>query len=275
MIAKMLFDGSLVYQQEGGLKFTVNYGIPSTHDLTLTGTDKWDDENSNPIEDIFDAKQTLKEDAGISPKYAMLNSELLKILMFRSDFQTLLQKSAFGEGDLFANPEKVLGNLLGVGTLVVYDELFEISEFLNSDATAGTASLSVDDASNFEARSTARVVNMSQRRSWEDITISSVDKSANTITLASNLSSSYKATRDRVIMRKKYIYDDTFFMFNDSVDGEKIAEVMMAPFGNDRRWGQYVDKHEEWDPDGIWLRCQNKGLPVLYNPDAVFKLKVK
>jgi len=30
----------------------------------------------------------------------------------------------------------------------------------------------------------------------------------------------------------------------------------------------------EWDPEGIWIRVQDKGLPVVYHPDFIFKLTV-
>ena len=76
-------------------------------------------------------------------------------------------------------------------------------------------------------------------------------------------------------MRKKFITDDKIGIFCRQVDGEPIAEFMMAPFGNDRHFGMYPDTKEEWDPEGIWMRVQNKGLPVIYHPDALWTLTVK
>jgi hypothetical protein len=76
-------------------------------------------------------------------------------------------------------------------------------------------------------------------------------------------------------MKKKFIDDDTFFMFADSMEGEKIAEFMEAPYGLGRRWGKYADTKDEWDPEGMWLRVQDKGLPVCYHPDTTISLVVK
>ena len=63
-------------------------------------------------------------------------------------------------------------------------------------------------------------------------------------------------------------------MDGDAVDGQKIAEFFSAPYGLNRTYGMEVDTHEEWDPDGMWVRVQNKGLPVLYNRDALYVLTV-
>jgi len=76
-------------------------------------------------------------------------------------------------------------------------------------------------------------------------------------------------------MKKKFIGDDKFFMFSTSQDGEKVAEFMEAPYGNTRRWGKFADTKDEWDPEGMWLRIQDKGLPVLYHPDTTFTYTVK
>jgi hypothetical protein len=76
-------------------------------------------------------------------------------------------------------------------------------------------------------------------------------------------------------MRKKFITDNKVGFFARSLDGEKIAEFMEAPFGLNRSYGLYADTHEEFDPDGIWLRVQNKGLPVIYHPDCLFTLTIK
>jgi hypothetical protein len=49
---------------------------------------------------------------------------------------------------------------------------------------------------------------------------------------------------------------------------------MNSPFGLDRAYGMKVDQETEWDPEGLWIRTQNKGLPVLYNRDAVYVMTV-
>lgn len=282
MMAKCFFDGGFTFQAYGGAKFTVNYGVPSTHQVTLSGDDVWWDDSTDapgstatPIRDIFDAKKTFSDDVGVAPVGAIINSELLKVLMFSTDLQTLLQKSAFGEGDLFARPASVLGNLLGVGALTVYDEMHEVGAWLTQDASSGASTIYLDDATDMEADNTVRFYDLNTPFDYEEHTISSVDIANGTITIDGTLSQGYKANKDRVVMRKKFITDDKFFMYANQVDGEDIAEFMNAPFGNDRHYGMYGDTNPEWDPEGIWVRIQNKGLPVLYHPDAIYTLTVK
>jgi len=281
MIAKAFFDHKLTYQREGGTKFTVDYGVPPHHKQELTGDDVWDDgtgspgATATPIRDMFDLKKEFAEDVGTDFTDVFMNRELLKILMFSSDIQDLLKKSNFGDGDLFSNPEQVIGNLLGIGgQLTVYDDLYEISAWLTSDVSSGST-LSVDEATDFEAGQDVRLYDLRTPFGYNTYTIASVDVPNNQITLTETLNEGYKAGLCRVTMRKKFITDDKLGVFTRTLDDEPIAEFMEAPFGNDRHFGIYADSHEEWDPEGVWMRIQNKGLPVIYHPDALWTLKIK
>lgn len=273
---KMLTDGSVSYQKKGGVKFTVNYNIPSAHQVSLAASRYWGSGTSrNPVEDIFDAKITLSDDAGVVPNYAIMNSTTLKLLLFDASIQTLLSKSNYGDGDLFARPAQVLGDILGVGTLIIYDERFEVTGWLTAAVTGdSTTVITVDDASDFEAGGTARFVDMSEHNTYEDETISSVDVANNQITVATAPTRSFKAGEDKVILRKKFIPDNKFVLFASNAEGENVAEFMEAPYGNDRRWGYYADTKDEWDPEGVWIRVQDKGLPVLYYPETIYTLTV-
>lgn len=281
MIAKAFFDHKLTYQREGGTKFTVDYGVPSHHKQTLTGNNVWDDgtgspgSTATPIKDIFDIRKEFVEDLGQSPTDFFMNSEVLKMLMFNSDLQDLLKKSSFGDGDLFSRPAQVLGQLLGLGNLTVYDEIFEVGAWLTQDITAGDQTIYLDDVVDMEADFKVRIYDLTTPYTYEEQTINSVSQANSTITLKSGTDNGYKVNQARVVMRKKFITDDKIGIFCRQVDGEPIAEFMMAPFGNDRHFGMYPDTKEEWDPEGIWMRVQNKGLPVIYHPDALWTLTVK
>jgi len=271
MVSSMLMNGSLSYVQQGGIKFTVSYGVPASHIVTLDDDRNWKDGASrNPIEDIFDAKQVLADDAMIVPNHAVMNSQMLKVLMFDSNIQALLEKSAFGNGDLFSKPTQVIANLLGIGNLVLYDELYEAQAWLT--ATVGSTTISLDDVSDFEVGGKARFYKMTEYNTYEDEVITAVDKVNGTITVGAQPDYAFVGGRDKVVMRKKFIPDNVFFMFADSQDGTKVAEFMEAPYGNSRRWGFFADTKDEWDPEGVWLRVQDKGLPVLYYPDTTYKI---
>ena len=274
MLSQMILNGSLSYIQKGGIKFSVNYGQPESHLLALTGDDAWDQTTANPIKNIFEGKEVLADDAGIVPSYCVCNSSLLKDLLFNTGLQALLAKSAFGNGDLFANPEKVLGQILGCGNLYLYDELYEVPAWITSAITAGDTVINVDDASDFVAGGKLRLFDLTKINTWEDSVIASVDVEASTVTVAAVVNS-YKINTCQVTMRRKFIGDDKFMMFNEKFEGEAIGEFMEAPYGVGRRWGKYADTDDEWDPEGVFMRVQDKGLPVLYHPDTTYTLTVK
>lgn len=278
MYAQMVVTGSLSYTMPGGTKFSLSYGIPTTHLITLTTDYKWGTGSSaDPQEDIYNAKLLLANDAGVTPDYAILNSELLKVLIKDTTIQGLLRKDAFGDGSLFANPAQVIGQLLGCGQIMVYDELYEVTGWLTGAVAGGvTTDIPVDDTSDFEVGGTLRFVDTSIANTWEDCTISAVNHSTGTVTVAVAPVASYIAGEDKVIMRKKFIDDNTFLLFSTkSADGDNIGEFMEAPYGVGRRWGNYADTKDEWDPEGLWLRIQGKGLPVLYHPDTIVRIKVR
>jgi len=273
MVSQMITQGTISYQTNGGAKFTVSYGIPTSHTETLSATRKWTDgATRNPVEDIFDAKTVLSTDAGVVPEYAILNSELLKVLILDDKIQALLSKSAFGNGDLFSNPSHVLATLLGVGKLTVYDELYEIQAQLLT--TPSSTTIYLDDVSDFVVGETLRFINTMLYGVWEDEVINAVDVNAGTVTLDAQPTTIFVGGRDKVQMRKKFIADNEFHLIASKSGGEPIAEFMEAPYGIDRRHGFYADTELEWDPEGIWLRVQDKGLPVLYHPDTTFKMIV-
>jgi len=276
MFSQAVVEGAMTYTQKGGVKFSLSYGVPDTHKVTLGSARAWGTGASrNPVEDIFDAKKVLVDDAGVVPNHSIMNSETLKLLLFDSAIQDMVKASAFGDGDLFTNPAQVLGTLLGVGKLVIYDEIYEVPAYLTAAVTGGsTTVIHVDDASDFMVGGTLRFQDMSSFNSWEDETISAVDVEAGTVTVASAPTASFKAGEDRVTMKKKFIADNKFLLMADNIDGAKIAEFMEAPYGIGRRWGRYADTKPEWDPEGLWLRVQDKGLPVIYHPDTTFTLTV-
>lgn len=278
MTSQMLLHGELTYLMQGGTKVSVQYGVPDRHKIVLDDSRRWDNGSAkNAIEDIFDAKQMLSDDAGVVPNYFICNSMLLKTLMMDESIQGLLKKSTFGNGDLFQNPQGVIGTLIGAGNMMIYDELYEVQGWITN---VSGLTLSVDDSSDFHAGAKARLYDMTKYNTWYDYNIAAVDQTQSTVTLEKindtdpDPNVNIRAHRDKIVMRRKFIDDHTFFMFSDTADGQKIAEFMLAPFGNNRNWGFYADSQDEWDPEGVWMRVQNKGLPVLYVPETTMTLTV-
>jgi len=283
MFSKMFFDGSFTYAQSAGPNISVDYSLRSDHLETLTADTRWSDGTSRDIiSNIIDGKKKVRDDCGGAVNYALCNSTVLKYLALDPTLQTLLQKSAFGQGDLFSgnknkivgvNP-KVLGALLDIDNLVIYDEMYEARSYLTAVVTIDTTtSISVGDSSDFVAGETLRFHDVSAN-TYEDETIASVDNQANTVTVSTAPSSGYKAGEDYVSMRKYFIPETKFAMFASTVDNQAVAEYKRAPFALDHHYGIKVDRDEVWDPEGVWIRVQDKGLPILFQRDCMYILTV-
>lgn len=275
MFAKMLTAGSFTYSGVNGVKLSVDYGIPSAQLVTLSATQKWSTGTArNIVSDIMDANITMSNNIGGIVDYALFTSEVLKYMVLDPSIQTLLSKSTFGQGDLFTRPVEVLGSLLGISNMIQYDEAFQLKAWLTAAVTgSSTVSLSVDDATDIEVGDTIRL-NDTSAGTYEEETCSAVDVDAGTVTISTAPTASFKAGEDTITVTKKFIPTTKFCMFASNVEGGPIAEFMDAPFGLDRHRGMKVDQEMEWDPEGLWIRTQNKGLPVLYNRDAVYNLTV-
>jgi hypothetical protein len=274
MFAKMLAAGSFDYTGIGNIKIAVDYDVPSSQLVTLAADRQWDNgANRNVLEDVMDSKITLANAIGANIDYALFTAEILKLLVLDTGIQTLLQKSAFGQGDLFANPSRVLGSLLDIPNFVQYDEQYQLKAWLTSALAISGTTIYVDDTTDFEAAQTI-YIHDSSAGTKESMTISSVDHDAGTITVSTGPVAAYKAGEDFITMTVKFLPTNKFLMFSSTVEGNKIAEFLAAPYGLGRNWGMFVDSKEQWDPDGIFIRVQNKGLPILYHRDAMYILTV-
>ena len=269
MCARMFTDGVLTYLTQGETKFTMSYGLPSEHMVTLSGDARWEQGASPDMKgDFYDAKEALSDAVGAAPTHVVFNSHTLRLMVEDSTVVSLLEKQAYGSGDLFSNPTAALSRLFGVGNMVLYDEKFKVYAWITG---LSSTLVTVDDISDFEAGATVRFIN-TKTGAYEDEVIASVDQQNSQFTLVSAPTATFVAGRDRVVASKKYIPDNKIIFIANTVEGQKVAEFMQAPFGLDRHYGQKVDRHEEWDPEGIWLRIQDKGLPVLYRRDSIYIL---
>lgn len=276
MVAQMLCNDGFTYRDKNEKYITTDYGIPDANKVSLSANAKWDAGTSRDIQgDIFDAKLVVQNANAGALTDSIFTSEVLKHMIFDPSIQTLLQKSAFGDGDLFANPTRVLGSLLGIGNMHLYDEAYQIRAWLTTalSSGAGPHTVYVDQTTDFETGATLTVLDVSAKTT-ETLTITAIDTDAGTLTATGTLSSSYKKSSDYVYMTKKFIPTDKFTMWAGQVDGEAIAEFMRAPHLLERRWGQQASRWTVEDPDGLFLRVEDKGLPVLYHEDAVYQLTV-
>ena len=279
MFAKMLFAGSFAYKEEKGYMCSVSYDRPTDQQVTLAAAYKWNTGASKDIiGDVISGKQVISDACGAKVTDAIFNTTVLKMLAKDATLLTLLSKSQFGQGDLFTGSKNsivgvnvnVLGSILDIPNITVYDELFEVRAMITS---VSTTTIGVDDTTDFEVGGTLRFVNV-VTGTFEEQTITAVNTSASTLTVDAATDASFRIGQDYVSMKRKYCPDNLFTMFSRTVEGDQIAKYMKTPYGMSRNYGVVVDTHDEWDPDGAWMRVQDKGLPVLLHRDAIYNLTV-
>ena len=283
MFVQMLFNNGFSYMVKGGVQIAIDYGIPSDHRVSLGSSYYWDTGGSKDIMgDIKTAKRKIAEANGSVPKLAIVNSNLLDIMGKDTTLRQLLQKSYFGDGALMASSgihelalvnKNILGQLLDLD-IMVYDEMYEVKAWLTAAVTAGSSTwITVNDASDFDAYQTLTIYDASDG-SYESRYILSVDKFNNKIQIEYPFTYSYRGGEDYVTMKRYFIPSDKFCLLATSVDNRPIARYMQAPYGLGRHYGLYTDKKDEWDPEGTYIRVQDKGLPVLYQTDAIYTIDV-
>jgi hypothetical protein len=284
MFAKMITAGSFSYLQEKGRKIAVDYSLPSAQQVTLGANYKWNTGTKRDImNDIMNAMITVRNSCGAKIDTAMTSSNVLKSMAQDPTIQTLLTPFAYGKGNLFSdaggswigvNPAPI-AQLLAIPNFIIYDEMYVVRAWLTGAVTAdSTTAIPVDDTADFEVGGTLRF-NDQSAGTWEEETISAVNTEAGTVTVSTAPSTSYKASEDYVTMTRRYVADNLFTMWASMVDGQKIASYRQAPFSLNRHYGTKVDQWEDKDPDAVWIRAQNKGLPVLFQRDAIYILTVQ
>jgi len=284
MFAKMLSAGSFSYLTKGSTKISVNYGIPSSSIVTLGANYKWGTGGSADIlSDIRDAKIKIKEETDNSVNFCITTQTVLRYMIENSTVVDLFKANSFNKTSLMGknasnqlgiNPA-VIGQLLDIPNFMIYDEKFTAKAWLTGAVTAdSTVAISVNDTADFEVGGTLRFHDVSED-TYEEETISAVSPEAGTVTVSTAPSTSYKAGEDVVTMTKTFIDNDLIVFGTTSVDGQPIADFQAAPFGNARKYGQTADSWETKDPEGVYIRVQDKGLPVLYFPSALYILNVE
>lgn len=266
--ARALLDSKLVYTMENGHTVSVDFGRPVNNRKVLAGNYRWGQSAAQPLKDILDLKEYMADMHGVRITILKMNSKTLRLLADDPSLIELFKKSGYGDGGFLANPERELGKVLDI-TFELNDDFYDVPAEVTG--VAGTA-ITVDNARDFSVggKLFAELVDKEFREEFRTI----VSISGNVVTVDSAFTT-LRPGKDRVTMRKKYLLDGEVCALPSSFDGNSIGNYYLAPFGLPTpRYGMYVDSDMVWDPDGLYMRVQNKGLPVVRSPQAVFTLVV-
>jgi len=280
MFCQMLTQGGFTYLDKRGQKVSVDYGIPDTSLPTLESSRLWNQDTANVLEDWFDIVEHFEYASQAAITHALVTSEVVRAMVLNKGLQTLLQKSAFGNGDLLARPAQVIGSLLNIPNFIIYNEMYEVRCWMRSALAAGAGphTISVDEVGDIEVGDTIYGVRINEsggkHTKTAAMTVTAVSASAGTITATGTIATALRPQLDFIYTIRKFLPKDRFTVFANEIEGQKIAEFAEAPFDLDRHYGIKVDSDVVWDPDGVFVRVQNKGLPLLFHEDAVYSVKV-
>ena len=124
MKMEMLATGKITID-ENEVNVTLDYEVPATHKETLSDTDLWSDyENSDPISDIMTWTQTIIDDTGITPRYALTSSKVASILRQHPKVQSAINGANYaGKLVTLSDVNALLGSL-ELPTIATYDEQY-------------------------------------------------------------------------------------------------------------------------------------------------------
>lgn len=286
MYAQMICNGSFSYFTEGGKSAVVDYQIPDLHKITLPDNRKWKTgADADILEDMYSLKLLLSNNTdgefGESPSlYALCTTEVLNLMVMDPGIRQLMKSTdygqSFGAGNLFTNSVPTLQKLLGLSNLTVYDGRYQIRTKLIGNVIANsTVDIPVDEVRDFTVGDKLRLIDTEKNGSFEERAITDVNAAAGVITVASAYTKTYRPKFTIVETWKKFIPTNKMIFFLSDIEGTPTADCFKAPYGLDRTYGKSIDQNLEWDPDILWVRCQNAGLPYLKNRDAVIHLTVQ
>lgn len=89
MCSKALFGGAVDVSGEG-VSQTIDFGMSSSHKVTLTAGSKWSDSGVNPLEDIKEWRDLIAKDGFLSANVCIMGATAAKAFLANAEVQKLL-----------------------------------------------------------------------------------------------------------------------------------------------------------------------------------------
>jgi hypothetical protein len=285
MFAKMIMEGGFTYvTKKGGLHASVDYGIPANLKDTLSSGSYWtgaDQTTRDILGNIQDGKQEIADMCGGKANLGICSRKTLGYMAADSAVRDLLSKDKWGDGKLYKGKrDPILGinkseivKILDLDDILVYDEKYENRSMAITNVAIDSTSVTVANATDFEIGA-VKLFNIRTGK-WVKTVISAVDAESGVLTItAIGGALAFPPQLTIVTQLVNFVPNNRFTMLATTVEGENIAAYEQAPFGNNAFYGCKIDKDETFDPEVVIVRAQDKGLPILYQEDAIYQLQV-
>jgi hypothetical protein len=133
MRMEALSTGKIIVN-ENGVNAEVEYGVPTDHQETLSGTSLWTDAGAKPLDDIYDWVDKIVTDTGVTPTRAMTSKSVVNALLKHA----AIRKALFGtESDRVATLAQLNALLVSMDlpAIATYDGQYRLQ---NSNGTYTT-----------------------------------------------------------------------------------------------------------------------------------------
>jgi len=129
-------QGSITYSGDG-ISLSVDFNMKTTHKITLTGTDKWDDTtNADPVGDLKTWYELIKKDSGLIPRDVIMDQDAAALFLNHpkvSGSTSVFDNRRIDLGQI--NPRELPSGLEFLGTLRRPNvDLYSYSEYYETDA---------------------------------------------------------------------------------------------------------------------------------------------
>lgn len=219
MRRQVLFDGAVTATTADGVDLTVPYTHPDYLEVTLTGTDRWDQvSTADPVGDLQEWVEDYMVDTGFGVAEIMLPMFMYRHLIANDKFVSIQANSHAGFRGDNAAVRELLADMAGVPSGIIVQELGRIHQDteLTADAAALDTSLFLLDTDELEAGDTV-YVKRSLDRDAEKRDILTVNHATGEVTFTTGLDKAYQAG-DPVTYWKPIIPLDKVLMVG-SVEG--------------------------------------------------------
>lgn len=132
--SQLLQTGKVTVNGEGYTDYEIDFGIPATHLVTLTGTDLWTNAASTPLQDLKTWKRLIAKDSGLVPTDIIMGSSALDAFLAHASVTDALDTRRIDLG-LIA-PESEVEGVIFYGRLKeVGCDLWSYEEYHYDQAT--------------------------------------------------------------------------------------------------------------------------------------------
>ncbi len=285
MLAQMIMEGKLDYvSKDGGLQLHLDYGIPDNMKVAMPAGALWtgnDQTERDILGNIQDGKQTISDCNGGVVNVAFCSLKTLGYLSKDEQIRDMLSKEKWGDGKLFKGPKhKILGvnkqvieECLDIPKIVVYEEKYEVRAMALSNIEPSSTEIVVPNATEYR-EGTVAFFNMRTGKTAYTIITGILANESKLVIEPIGGTVTYPAQQTFVRELINFIPDGKFTMMATHIEGEPIAGYEECPYGLDQNYGLRLDMDRTFDPEAVTIRAQDKGLPVLFQNDAIYQMDI-